>query len=59
MGGEHQQSRLAGVALRCQPDARLAALARDGFPRAFDEIARRYRAALVSYAGSIVPYHRA
>jgi RNA polymerase sigma factor (sigma-70 family) len=59
MGGEHQQSRLAGVALRCQPDARLAALARGGYPRAFDEIARRYRAALVSYAGSIVPSHRA
>jgi RNA polymerase sigma factor (sigma-70 family) len=50
---------LAGLALRCQPDARLVKLYRDGHDRAFDEIVRRYREALVSFAGGIVPSHRA
>jgi RNA polymerase sigma factor (sigma-70 family) len=50
---------LAGLALRCQPDARLVKLYREGHDRAFDEIVRRYREALVSFAGRIVPTHRA
>ena len=50
---------LAGPVLRSQPDRRLAALARDGHPSAFEEIVRRYRAGLVLYAGAIVPRDRA
>jgi RNA polymerase sigma factor (sigma-70 family) len=50
---------LAGLALRCQPDSRLVALSRQGHERAFEEIVRRYRRALVSFAGAIVPAHRA
>ena len=50
---------LAGFALRCQPDARLVKLYREGQDLAFDEIVRRYREALVSFAGGIVPSHRA
>jgi RNA polymerase sigma factor (sigma-70 family) len=47
------------VVLRCQPDSRLAALIRGGYGEAFDEIARRYGPSLTSFAGSIVPSHRA
>jgi RNA polymerase sigma factor (sigma-70 family) len=50
---------LAGLALRCQSDSRLAALTREGQTRAFEEIVRRYRGSLVSFAGAIVPTHRA
>jgi RNA polymerase sigma factor (sigma-70 family) len=50
---------LAGLALRCQPDARLVLLCREGRDRAFEEIVRRYRPQLVSFAGAIVPAHRA
>lgn len=50
---------LAGVALRCQPDARLVVLARDGHDRAFEEIVHRYRSPLVAFAAAIVPTHRA
>jgi RNA polymerase sigma factor (sigma-70 family) len=50
---------LARVALRCQPDARLVLLAREGNDSAFEEIVRRYRAPLVAFAGGIVPTHRA
>jgi RNA polymerase sigma factor (sigma-70 family) len=50
---------LARVALRCQPDARLVLLAREGNDSAFEEIVRRYRAPLVAFAGAIVPTHRA
>src|SRR5256885_13920888 len=50
---------LAGLALRCQSDSRLAALAREGQARACGEIARRYREPLVSFATAIVPAHRA
>lgn len=35
------------------------ALTREGHPAAFDEIVRRYRGPLVSYAATIVPAHRA
>ena len=48
------RERLLGPALRTQPDRRLVALARDGSTRAQEEIVRRYRAALVRFAGSIV-----
>ena len=34
-------------------------LARNGYSQGFEEIARRYRASLVHFAGSIVPAHRA
>jgi RNA polymerase sigma factor (sigma-70 family) len=50
---------LAGLALRCQPDSRLVGLSREGRTRAFEEIVRRYREPLVSFAGAIVPPHRA
>ncbi len=50
---------LAGLALRCQSDARLVTLCREGQERAFEEIVRRYRQPLVSFAGAIVPAHRA
>ncbi len=50
---------LAGLALRCQSDARLVSLCREGHVRAFEEIVRRYRPQLVSFAGAIVPAHRA
>jgi RNA polymerase sigma factor (sigma-70 family) len=50
---------LAGLALRCQPDARLVTLCREGQERAFEEIVRRYRPPLVRFAAAIVPPHRA
>jgi RNA polymerase sigma factor (sigma-70 family) len=50
---------LAGVALRAQPDSELVDLFRKGHERAYDEIVRRYRSALVAFAGAIVPKHRA
>src|SRR6476619_298431 len=50
---------LAGLALRCQSDSRLVELAREGQTRAFEEIVRRYREPLVSFAGAIVPGDRA
>ena len=50
---------LAGLALRCQPDSRLVGLSREGQTRAFEEIVRRYRGPLVSFAGAIVPADRA
>jgi RNA polymerase sigma factor (sigma-70 family) len=50
---------LAGLALRCQSDSRLVELAREGQTRAFEEIVRRYRKPLVSFAGAIVPADRA
>jgi RNA polymerase sigma factor (sigma-70 family) len=43
-----------GPALRTQPDKRLVALVRDGYETAFDEIVRRYGAALSRYAAGIV-----
>jgi RNA polymerase sigma factor (sigma-70 family) len=58
-GGAKRLGGIAGVALRCQPDARLTALSRDGYGEAFEEIARRYGPALTAFAGSIVPAHRA
>jgi RNA polymerase sigma factor (sigma-70 family) len=50
---------LAGLALRCQSDSRLVRLSREGQTRAFEEIVRRYREPLVSFAGGIVPADRA
>ena len=50
---------LGGRALRLQPDGRLVALVRDGYEAAFEEIFRRYGAALRSYAASIVTVQRA
>jgi RNA polymerase sigma factor (sigma-70 family) len=50
---------LAGPALRFQPDGRLVSLVRDGYESAFEEIFRRYGAALRSYAASIVTAQRA
>src|SRR3954453_1240179 len=47
--------RLATAAVRCQPDSRLVGLVREGHDLAFEEIVRRYRASLVSFAGAIVP----
>ena len=48
------RERLLCPALRTQPDRRLVALARDGSTPAQEEIVRRYRAALVRFARSIV-----
>ena len=50
---------LAGLALRCQSDSRLVRLSREGHARAFEEIVRRYREPLVSFAGVMVPADRA
>lgn len=50
---------LAGVILRAQPDSRLVRLFREGHEHAYDELVRRYRPALVAFAGGIVPGHRA
>jgi RNA polymerase sigma factor (sigma-70 family) len=50
---------LGGPALRFQPDARLVSLVRHGYESAFEEIFRRYGAALRSYAASIVTAQRA
>ncbi len=49
------RSRLAATALRCQPDSRLVGLVREGHELAFEEIVRRYRPPLVSFAAAIVP----
>ena len=57
--GNNGRRRLAGAAIRCQPDPRLVGLVRDGHDRAFEEIVRRYRAPLVTYASGIVPDHHA
>ena len=45
--------------LRTQPDERLVALAREGGNAAFGEIARRHRASLLSFAGTVAPPSRA
>jgi RNA polymerase sigma factor (sigma-70 family) len=50
---------LGGPALRVQPDGRLVSLVREGYESAFEEIFRRYGAALRSYAASIVTAQRA
>ena len=50
---------LAGLALRCQSDARLVRLSREGQPLAFEEVVRRYREPLVSFAAAIVRPDRA
>jgi RNA polymerase sigma factor (sigma-70 family) len=53
-------TRFLGVpALRVQSDGRLVNLVRDGYEAAFEEIFRRYGAALRSYAASIVTAQRA
>lgn len=57
--GKNGRRRLAAGALRCQPDARLVRLVREGHADAFEEIVRRYRAPLVTYAGGIVSDHHA
>jgi RNA polymerase sigma factor (sigma-70 family) len=51
--------RVAAGALRCQPDARLVRLVREGHVDAFEEIVCRYRAPLVAYAAGIVSDHDA
>jgi RNA polymerase sigma factor (sigma-70 family) len=50
---------LAGLALRCQPDSRLVRLSREGQALAFEEVVRRYREPLVSFAAAIVRPDRA
>ncbi len=50
---------LADLVLRTQPDSRLVNLFRQGQKPAFEEIVRRYRPALVAFAGGIVPRHQA
>lgn len=57
--GGNGRNRLAGAAIRCQPDSRLVGLVREGHDLAFDEIVRRYRAPLVGFAGAIVPHDHA
>jgi RNA polymerase sigma factor (sigma-70 family) len=53
-------TRFLGVpALRVQSDGRLVNLVREGYEAAFEEIFRRYGAALRSYAASIVTAQRA
>jgi RNA polymerase sigma factor (sigma-70 family) len=57
--GNNAAGRLATAAVRCQPDSRLVGLVREGHDLAFEEIVRRYRASLVSFAGAIVPHDHA
>jgi len=45
---------MLGPALRAQPDRRLVKLVREGYETAFEEIVRRYGAALRRYAAGIV-----
>jgi len=47
------------LALRCQSDSRLVRLSREGQALAFEEVVRRYRGPLVSFAASIVRPDRA
>jgi RNA polymerase sigma factor (sigma-70 family) len=53
--GSNGRNRLAGAAIRFQPDSRLVRLVREGHDLAFEEIVRRYRSQLVAFAGAIVP----
>jgi RNA polymerase sigma factor (sigma-70 family) len=55
MNGQPRFQPLARAVLRTQPDERLVALIRDGRDSAFDEIARRYRPALVAFAAAYAP----
>src|SRR3954470_16688107 len=57
--GNKGTHRLAAAAIRCQPDARLVELVREGHDLAFEEIVRRYRPQLVGFAGTIVTRDRA
>jgi RNA polymerase sigma factor (sigma-70 family) len=57
--GDNGRTRLAGAVMRSQPDSRLVSLLREGHDRAFEEIVRRYRPSLVTFAGCIVPGHKA
>src|SRR4051794_4782908 len=50
---EATSPRLAGALLRTQSDGRLARLAGEGSEAAFEEIVRRYRSGLVSFASRI------
>jgi hypothetical protein len=50
-----RRPRLAGALLRTQPDERLAELAGEGSEQAFEELVRRHRANLVTFAGSVAP----
>lgn len=52
---EARRPRLAGALLRTQPDERLARLAGEGSEQAFEELVRRHRANLVTFAGTIAP----
>lgn len=47
--GDAHPAMIRGVVLRTQPDARLAALARDGSEPAFEAIVQRYRRLLLAY----------
>lgn len=53
--GGNGHNRLVAAAIRFQPDSRLVGLVREGHDLAFEEIVRRYRPALVSFAAAIVP----
>jgi RNA polymerase sigma factor (sigma-70 family) len=55
MNGQPRFQPLARAVLRTQSDERLVALIRAGRDSAFDEIARRYRPALVAFAAAYAP----
>jgi RNA polymerase sigma factor (sigma-70 family) len=55
MNGQPRFQPLARALLRTQSDERLVALTREGRNSAFDEIARRYRPALVAFAAAYAP----
>jgi RNA polymerase sigma factor (sigma-70 family) len=55
MNGQTRFQPLARAVVRTQSDERLVALTRDGRDPAFDEIARRYRPALVAFAAAYAP----
>ena len=55
MDGESRLRPLARALLRTQSDHRLVALSREGRESAFEEIVRRYRPGLVSFAAAYAP----
>jgi RNA polymerase sigma factor (sigma-70 family) len=59
MSAEGGPGTLGKLALRCQPDARLVALTREGSDAAFEEVVGRYQSRLVGFAAGIARRDRA
>jgi RNA polymerase sigma factor (sigma-70 family) len=59
MSAEGGPGTLGKLALRCQPDARLVTLTREGSDAAFEEVVGRYQTRLVGFAAGIASRDRA